>query len=195
MKFLVLMTALLVTNSVLALENWCIWDGEEYIQASMKQNSQHWLQAVYALHTSDSSSDVNAPQTPEAMAFEGVGSCRFIDRSLGGTAKETIDAYVKSYSLIIATRAYLKMGASNEIVMPEAYYAAGTNWVYVAKNFYSMDRPVCEKQKAQMMELGKNGQGIRFTDVEYKKNSFGGVSALINANTPDTNYLGVCHFN
>lgn len=187
MKTLILAAFVIFSNSALALESWCIWDGEEYIKGQMTENKQHWLQAVYALHTADSSTD--------AEAFEGVGSCRFIDRSLGGTAAEVISGYLNSYSLITATRAYLKMGDSNEIVMPEAFYAVGTNWVYVEKNFYSMNRPMCEKQKAQMVELGKNGQGIRFTDVEYKKNKFGGVSAVINANTPDTNQLGICHFN
>jgi hypothetical protein len=187
MKAFLLAAVVLFSNPVFALESWCVWDGEEYIKEQMTQNKQHWLEAVYALHTADSTSDIES--------FEGVGSCRFIDRSLGGTVAEAISGYLNSYSLITATRAYLKIGASNEIVMPEAFYAAGTNWVYVEKNFYAMNRPVCEKQKAQMVELGKNAQGIRFTDVEYKKNQFGGVSAVINANTTDTNSLGICHFN
>ncbi len=194
MKALVLIASLIFSSSALALESWCIWDGEEYIKESMEQNKLHWLQAVYALHSADDSADVATPVTGEA-AFEGVGSCRFIDRNLGETAADVINAYVTSYSTIIATRAYLKMDASNEIVLPKAYYAAGTNWVHVEKDFYSMDRPMCEKQKAQMIDLGKNGSGIRFTDVEYKKNKHGGVSAIINANSPMANYLAVCHFN
>ncbi|MCC6138359.1 MAG: hypothetical protein IT287_06980 [Bdellovibrionaceae bacterium] len=192
-KKIISILVLLTSVTAGAAQDWCIWDGEEYIKEAMAsgtENSKHWLQAVYELHTAESSADLDT-----ATPIEGVGSCRFIDRSLAEKPQDVINEYVKSYSVIIATRAYLKVGASNEIVIPEAYYSAGSNWIYVEKNFYAMDRPICEKQKAQMIQLGKEAQGIRFTDAEYKTNKFGGVSAVINGNTPGTNYLGVCHFN
>lgn len=193
--FLMVVT-LALTGTASAAQDWCIWDGEEYIKESMEKNSYHWLQAVYALHTADDSVPLSEPNpaAPDDVVFEGVGSCRFIDRALAETAQDVITKYVASYSFIIPTRAYLKMAASNEIVIPKAFYAAGTNWVYVEKDFYSMDRPVCEQQKAQMIQTGKDSSGIRFTDVEFRKNAHGGVSAVINANEPGTNYLGVCHF-
>lgn len=179
----------LTSLNAVGSQDWCIWDGEEYIKDNMQLSGKHWLQAVYELHSVDSS-DVDSSST-----FEGVGSCRFIDRSLGEKPLDVINNYVASFSYIIATRAYLRTGSANEIIIPEAFYSAGSNWVYVAKNFYSIDRPLCEKQKAQMVELAQQSQGIRFTDVEYKKNKFGGVSAVINGASPSTNYLGVCHFN
>lgn len=176
-------------------QDWCIWDGEEYIQEIMQKQNKHWLQAVYALHTAEDSTEVTAGTgTTTDSEFEAVGSCRFIDRSFAEDTGENINAYVEKGFSIIATRAYLKMSASSEIVLPKAFYAAGTNWLYVEKDFYSVDRPTCEEQKAQMIQLGKDSSGIRFTDVQYRKNSYGGVSAIINAETPGTNYLGICHF-
>lgn len=197
-KNLLVVAALFVSVNASALEEWCIWDNEEYIKDSMEKNNLHWLEAVYGLHTSSESTDVAAPvptpTQPDPLAFEGVGSCRFIDRSLAEKPADVITKYVASYSFIIPTRAYLKMGASNEIVIPKAFYSAGTNWIYVEKDFYSVDRPVCEKQKAQMIQLGKDSSGIRFNDVEIKKNKFGGVSVVINGADAGTNYLGLCHF-
>lgn len=193
-----LLVAVVVFASVSAqAEDWCIWDGEEYIQTIMQNEGKHWLQAVYGLHTDSNSTDITADPAaqPGDTNYEGVGSCRFIDRAYAENAGDAINIFVEKGYSIIATRAYLKMAASNEIVLPKAFYAAGTNWLYVEKDFYSMDRPVCEAQKAQMIQLGKDSSGIRFTDVEYKRNANGGVSAIINANTPGTNYLGVCHFN
>lgn len=198
LKFVIaiLLSVTTFSFSAQAQTDWCIWDGEEYIQEIMQKNSKHWLQAVYALHTADSSTELTTGTGSGTDGeFEGVGSCRFIDRSYAEDAGANIETYVEKGFSIVASRAYLKMGASNEIILPKAFYAAGTNWLYVEKDFYSVDRPTCEAQKAQMIQLGKDSSGIRFTDVQYKKNSYGGVSALINASTTGTNYLGVCHFN
>ncbi len=195
-KYVIALSLTLTGLSAQAQADWCIWDGEEYIQDIMKSENKHWLQAVYSIHTADTSMEITAGTgTTTDEEFEGVGSCRFFDRSLAENAGDAINAYVEKGFSIVATRAYLKLAASSEIVLPKAFYAAGTNWLYVEKDFYSVDRPTCEAQKAQMIQLGKDSSGIRFTDVEYKKNNEGGISAIINANTPGTNYLGVCHFN
>lgn len=178
------------STSVLAwaTSDWCIWDGEEYIQEMMTASGTSWMEVVYNLHVDKDSADLSAD-------FSGVGSCRFMDRTLGDTAQDVITNYIKEGSYIVPTRAYLKInGANTDLVIPYAFYSAGSNWLYVQKDFYSMDRPACEKQMAQMIELGQSADGIRFVDVEYKKNTYGGVTALVNGKSPDANYLGICHF-
>jgi hypothetical protein len=188
MKSAVLFLSLFVSTNVFAASDWCIWDGEEYLKEVVNSENT-WMEAVYDLHVADDSTDVGE--------FEGVGSCRFMDRTLGATPQDVLNKYVDkdTFSFIIPSRAYLKISLnSQEMVLPAAFYSAGSNWVYVEKDFYSVNRPVCEKQKDQMITLGQSASGIRFTDIEYKMNRHGGVSAVVNTNSPDSNYLGICHF-
>lgn len=182
---LIMIVVVFVSANSYADENWCIWDGEQYIKDRVVAGKV-WLEVVLDLHTKGSA-EVTSP-------FEGVGSCRFLDRNLGEKPADVIAAYVNGFSTIVATRAYLKMAESNEIVLPNAYYSAGNNWIHVNKDFYALDKVLCEKQKAQMTTLGQTAQGVRFSDVEFKTNSFGGVSAIINGNSPESNALGICHF-
>lgn len=179
--------ALLAVNVQAADEQWCIWDGQEYLKDIMVDGKKHWLQAVKELHQSETSQDVSG-------AYEAVGSCRFLNRNLGETASDVIAAYLDSYSLIVASRAYLKIDGGVEVVLPKAFYTAGTNQLLVFKDFYSMNRPVCEKQKQEMLDLGQQSQGIRFADVSAKVNTNGGVSVILNESTLSASYLGVCYF-
>lgn len=194
MKLFVAAVLFVATSASAQDTDWCVWDGEDYLKTAVTgKNGVHWLTAVYNLHTDKDTVDLNTD-------FEGVGSCRFIDRALGDTAENTIGAYLKSVTAdIIPSRAYLKWaaGAPGEatIVLPTAYYSAATNWLVVQKDFYSMNRPQCEKQVKQMVDIGQNSSGgIRFGDTSVKKHKNGGISVIIDENTFSTNYFGVCHF-
>ena len=101
---------------------------------------------------------------------------------------------LKSYTVIIPSRAYLKVDGGVEIILPQAFYTAGTNQLVVFKDFYSTNRPLCEKQKQEMKDLGEQSQGIRFADVSTKRNTYGGISVILNEQTPGASYLGVCYF-
>lgn len=186
-SILVSMVLVLVVNVQAAEEQWCIWDGQEYLKEMMIDGKKHWLQVVNELHQSETSQEV-------VGAYEAVGSCRFLSRNLGETASDVIAAYLDSYSLIVASRAYLKMDGGVEVVLPKAFYTAGTNQLLVFKDFYSMNRPVCEKQKQEMVDLGQQSQGIRFADVSAKTNTKGGVSVILNESSLSASYLGVCYF-
>lgn len=168
-------------------DQWCVWDGQEYIRQSMTDDKKNWLQVVNDLHGSDSSEDVTG-------IVAALGSCRFLDRKLGATASDVVEAYLNSYATIVATRAYLKVDGAVEVILPKAVYAAGTNQLLVFKDFYSTSRPVCEKQKEEMAELGQQSQGIRFADVSVKVDAHGGYPVILNEGTASSNYLGICYF-
>jgi len=170
-------------------ENSCIWKGEEYLKKAVLDEGTQWVQAVYNLYAED---DAAAP----TEAFEGVGSCRFIPRNLGATAAEAIKAHVEKGIVIIPTKAYLTYdGAVTKVVIPSASYAAGTNYLFVQKDFYnSNDKAMCDKQMEDTVTLGQSSSDLGLKDAVAKKHSLGGVAMLINENEPSANYLGICHF-
>lgn len=169
--------------------SWCIWDGEEYLKAPVLDQGRFWMDVVHNLH-------VNGEELSQENSFEGVGSCRFIPRSLGPNASDAIKSYIDHGHEIIPTRAYLSVdGNGTKFVVPNAQYAAGTNFLFFTKDFYSMDRPVCLAQQKTMIEIGQNTGGLRVNDIVIRKNQFGGVSVVLFENNQfESSYYGVCHF-
>lgn len=172
-------------------QQWCIWEGEEYLKDPVINEGQFWMRVVYNLHQQQNNEDYNSG----AIDFEGIGSCRFIPRSLGPNVDSAITAYLEKGSEIIPSRAYLDLRLGTKFLVPRATYAAGTNLIFIEKDFYSMDPPACKAQKAGMIELGRNSAGIRVDDIVIRKHDKGGVTAILfEKSASESLYYGVCHF-
>ncbi|MBY0315125.1 MAG: hypothetical protein K2Q26_06375 [Bdellovibrionales bacterium] len=170
---------------------WCIWEGEEYLKGPVLDEGQFWMRVVYDLHQKPNNEDYNV----SPIDFEGIGSCRFIPRSLGPNVDSAITAYLDKGSEIIPSRAYLDLRLGTKFLVPRATYAAGTNLIFIEKDFYSMDPPACKAQKAGMIELGRNSAGIRVDDIVIRKHDKGGVTAILfEKSASESLYYGVCHF-
>jgi len=166
----------------------CIWDGEPHIQQAVIDQGQEWIAAVYQLYETGSAAPVE---------FEGVGSCRFIDRGLAAKAGDDIAAFEKIGFPITPTRAYLKYGGGKmKFVIPTANYAFVTNVLFVSKDFYSLENnDSCRQQVQDVIAFGQSTSSIdlRLSDVDFKSDA-DGLSAVINGQTTTGNLLGVCHF-
>lgn len=176
------------TTSQSPTHQWCIWEGEEYLKAPVLNQGRFWMQVVYDLHTQGS--EIN-----KSDDFEGVGSCRFIPRSLGPNVAEAISAYLQKGVTIIPSRAYIKIDGDVKFVLPQAEYMAGTNLLVFNKDFYSLDVKACHEQKTDMIKMGQNSGSLRVDDIVFKKNVYGGVSAVVfEKSSAQSLYYGVCHF-
>lgn len=166
--------------------NACFWKGEENIKKSVIEDKLMWLEAVYLAHETGG-------DTP--AAFEGIGSCRFVPRTLGETSEDVIKNHIEKGYVITATRAYLKIeGGVKKVVIPSATYAAGTNYLFVKKDFYSMNNvELCMDQQKQVETIGKAAKDLGLTDIQFSGNDYG-VTAIINGDSPEANLFGICNF-
>lgn len=162
--------------------NSCIWDGEEYLKKPVLEEHTMWTKYVYDLHQQGDFTTGD---------FEGIGSCRFFSTGLGEDFESALEKVTET-GYQTPTMAYFFHGNGNNMAIPGAYYAAGGELV-VAKNFYSHDRPACTVQKQNLITASE-AASIRFEDISVKVNQYGGVSAIINKNTPEATMYGVCHF-
>lgn len=189
MKIILFSILSLVSAGAFAVDtaNSCIWEGEEHLKDAVIGNKIHWLEAAYTVHK-------NGGDQP--IAFEGVGSCRFVKRDLGLTADAVVANYIKNPLTIVPTRAYVKIeGGATKFVIPSAVYSKSTNYLFIKKDFYNLsDKNMCSKQMDDMITLGQAAQDLDLADLEIKGNEYEGITAVINANSPEATYLGVCSF-
>lgn len=187
MKNAVFLISLVIFGAAQAASDLCAWDGEEYLRDAVQNEKLHWLQAVHRLHISGSE---------ELGDFEGLGSCRFVPRRIGVTAKDVVDLYAGAgISPIVATRAYAHASENGvKIVVAGALYSETTNYLFVERAFYSSDRPICQQQRHEMLQQGRQEVGVPFVDIQWRRHHMGGISAVINEGWNDVRYLGVCHF-